>query len=155
MSGFEVAGLVLGAIPIVVSGLELSIKGISTLNRWRAYRRHIDDLILDLETEHCKLKNVLENLLEGIAPSEQIEEMICDPFGPSWHDKAIQARVQQRLWNSDKVFRRHIVRIHEAVEELKECLGIDESFTEKAPVCLHLINDVLSSCLIVHAGFGP
>lgn len=141
MSGFEVAGLALGAIPIVVSGLELSIRGITTLNKWRAYRRHIDNLILDLETEHCKLKNVLEHLLEGIAPSEQIEEMIRDPFGPSWHDKAIQAKVQQRLWNSDKVFRRHIVRIREAVEELKVRLGIDESFTEKAPVCLHFNND--------------
>lgn len=134
MSGFEVAGLALGAIPIVVSGLELSIRGIATLNKWRAYRRHIESLILDLETEHCKLKNVLEHLLEGIAPSEQIEEMIRDPFGRTWHDKAIQARVKQRLWNSDKIFWRHIVRIQEAVEELKLRMGIDESFTEKTPV---------------------
>lgn len=140
MSGFEVAGIALGAIPIVVSGLELSIRSITTLNKWRAYRRHIENLILDLETEHCKLKNVLEHLLEGIAPSEQIEEMIRDPFGPSWQDKAVQARVQQRLWNSDKVFRRHIVRIQEAVEELKLRLGIDESFTEKAPVRLSALS---------------
>lgn len=135
MSGLEVAGVVLGAIPIVVAALELSVKGVSTLNKWRAYRRHIKNLIQDLETEHCKLENVLEQLLSEIARQDQIEEMIQNPFGPLWNDRSIQDRVQKRLWKSEKVFRNNVEGIKEAVDELKERLGIDGDFHEKVQVC--------------------
>jgi hypothetical protein len=39
ISGFEIAGLVLGGIPIVMSALEHYMKGLGTLQNSRRYRR--------------------------------------------------------------------------------------------------------------------
>ncbi|KAJ4176730.1 hypothetical protein NW759_017507, partial [Fusarium solani] len=63
MSGFEIAGIVLGSIPLVISTLENYSAGLSTLQAMRKYRRELQSLIRDLETERIKLQNVCEKLL--------------------------------------------------------------------------------------------
>ncbi|KAK0744889.1 hypothetical protein B0T21DRAFT_94730 [Apiosordaria backusii] len=83
MSGFEVAGIVLGSVPIVVSALQLYVKGASTINRLRFATKELKSLTRNLQTEHIKLQNVYEKLLADIVPESQIEAMINNPFGPS------------------------------------------------------------------------
>lgn len=48
MSGFEVAGVVLGSIPIVVSALQFYIKGLGTMGRWRRFTLELESLVLKL-----------------------------------------------------------------------------------------------------------
>jgi hypothetical protein len=125
MSGFEVAGVVLGGVPVIVSALKLYIEGASTLQRWRFYTRELKSLIRSLETEQTKLQNVYERLLVDIVPATKIEEMIHDPFGPLWMEEASATKIHQRLWRSAKVFHDNVLDMSDAIEEMKKKLDLD------------------------------
>ncbi|KAH6960033.1 hypothetical protein BKA56DRAFT_624055 [Ilyonectria sp. MPI-CAGE-AT-0026] len=127
MSGFEVAGIVLGSIPLVVSALEYYMKGLGTLQNFRSYKRVLKSLILTLDTEHVSLQNVCEKLLVGIAPQTCIEEMIDDPFGELWREEEIFNKLRLRLWRSFKIFYETVRDMREAIEEMMEKLHIGTS----------------------------
>ncbi|GAB1314685.1 hypothetical protein MFIFM68171_04895 [Madurella fahalii] len=124
MSGFEVAGVVLGSLPIIVSALQLYSQGVKTLHNWRFYQRELKSLIRQLDTERVKLENVLDKLLIGIADQGQIEEMIRDPFGHLWREPHIHKRVRQRLWRSIEVFEATVRDMQEAVDDIRTKLDI-------------------------------
>ncbi len=124
MSGFEIAGVVLGSLPIVVSALQLYIKGASMMQKWRLYARELRSLIRTLETEHGKLENVCAKLLMGIVPETQIETMIKDPLGQAWQNRDITAKIRLRLWRSFKIFEDNLRDMNEAMGELKSKLGL-------------------------------
>ncbi|KAF4450947.1 hypothetical protein F53441_6008 [Fusarium austroafricanum] len=135
MSGFEVAGIVLGSIPIVVSALECYMKGLGTLQNFRSYKRILKGLILTLKTEHVQLQNICEKLLIGIAPQARIEEMIRDPFGDLWREKEIFNKLRLRLWNSLQVFDARVQDMKEAIEEMMKKLNIGTGANVGS--CLH------------------
>ncbi|KAG7416289.1 hypothetical protein Forpe1208_v005590 [Fusarium oxysporum f. sp. rapae] len=124
MSGFEVAGIVLGSIPIVVSALQCYMSGLGTLQNFRSYKRILKSLILTLKTEHVNLQNICEKLLTGIAPQTRIEEMIRDPFGHLWREEEIFNKLRLRLWSSLQVFDDRVQDMREAIEEIMEKLNI-------------------------------
>src|SRR4051794_4057127 len=72
MSGFEVAGVVLGSLPLVISALEHYRDGLRSIQRWRKYERELQSLVRNLETERAKLQNVCEKLLVGLVPPSRI-----------------------------------------------------------------------------------
>ncbi|KAI0803735.1 hypothetical protein GGR55DRAFT_385661 [Xylaria sp. FL0064] len=120
MSGFEIAGIVLGAVPLLISALEHYGDALSTLNKWRKYERELRSLVRNLDTERVKLQNVCEKLLVGIVPESQIEAMIKDPMGGLWKEEKIQARVQSRLWESYGSFEDTISDIKRATDEMNQ-----------------------------------
>lgn len=124
MSGFEVAGIVLGSIPIVVSALEFYVKGVGTMGRWRRFTLELETLILKLETEEAKLQNVYEKLLRDIVSDDQIEPMLKDPFGLLWREPGTVARIRRKLWRHPKLFEENVRRMNEAMEEMKQKLNI-------------------------------
>ncbi|KAF5685236.1 hypothetical protein FCIRC_3539 [Fusarium circinatum] len=124
MSGFEVAGIVLGSIPIVVSALQCYMNGLGTLQNFRSYKRILKSLILTLKTEHVNLQNICEKLLTGIAPQTRIEEMIRDPFGDLWREEEIFNKLRLRLWSSLQVFDDRVQDMREAIEEMMEKLNV-------------------------------
>ncbi|EWG41497.1 hypothetical protein FVEG_03600 [Fusarium verticillioides 7600] len=124
MSGFEVAGIVLGSIPIVVSALQCYMNGLGTLQNFRSYKRILKSLILTLKTEHVNLQNICEKLLTGIAPQTRIEEMIRDPFGDLWREEEILNKLRLRLWSSLQVFDDRVQDMREAIEEMMEKLNV-------------------------------
>lgn len=124
MSGFEVAGVLLGSIPIVVSALEFYIKGIGTMGRWRRFTLELESLVLKLGTEEAKLQNVYEKLLRDIVPDDQIEPMLVDPFGPLWTEPGTVARIRRRLWRHMKLFEENVRSMNIAMEDMKQKLNI-------------------------------
>jgi len=124
MSGFEVAGVVLGSIPIVISALEFYMRGIGTMGRWRRFALELESLVLKLGTEEAKLQNVYEKLLRDIVPDSHIEPMLMDPFGPLWKEPATVALIRRRLWRHLKLFEDNVRRMNDAMEEMKQKLNI-------------------------------
>ena len=118
MSGFEIAGIVLGSIPLVISTLEHYGDGLSALQRWRRYRREVHCLTRNLETERVKLQNVCEKLLVDIVPPSRIETMINDPMGNLWREEATQRKVRVRLWKGFDAFESTIGDVQTAVSEM-------------------------------------
>jgi len=123
MSGFEIAGVVLGSIPLVISLLEHYQGGLRTIQRLRKYDRELQSLIRNLRTEQAKLQNVCEKLLEGLVPLSRIDEMVENPFGDLWSDEEIQKKIRARLWRSWGVFEQTAIDMNAAIEEMMERLG--------------------------------
>ncbi|RFN43402.1 hypothetical protein FIE12Z_12354, partial [Fusarium flagelliforme] len=123
MSGFEVAGVVLGGIPLVISTLEHYKNGISVIQRYRRYERELQRLIRNLETEKVKLQNVCEKLLDGIVPPSRIDDMVENPGGDLWVQEETQKAIRIRLWKSWNVFETTLKDIQKATEEMYEKLG--------------------------------
>lgn len=85
MSGLEIAGLVLGALPLAVK----AVQGYrETLYSIKNVKRDLDYMERNIETEQRRLENTCEELLVGIVPRAKIRSMIKDPFGPDWKDYA-------------------------------------------------------------------
>ncbi|KAI8279597.1 hypothetical protein K4K60_005443 [Colletotrichum sp. SAR11_57] len=124
MSGFEVAGVVLGTIPLVISALEHYKQGISTIRTWRNYNRELRILILSLETERVRFQDVCEKLLVGLVSPCQIESMVEDPFGPAWQEDVIQAKIKARLWRSFSIFEDIVTDMEEATKEMMKKLDL-------------------------------
>jgi hypothetical protein len=124
MSGFEIAGVVLGSIPIVVSALEYYVKGLGILQNFHSYKRLLKSLILALKTEHINLQNICEKLLVGIAPQTCIETMIRDPFGKLWGEEGINNKLRLRLWTSISIFDERVQDMKLAIEEMMGRLDI-------------------------------
>ncbi|KFA54858.1 hypothetical protein S40293_10133 [Stachybotrys chartarum IBT 40293] len=124
MSGFEVAGIVLGSIPIVVVALEYYMKGASTLDSFRSYKRVLNRLILVLKVEHAILQDICEKLLIGIASQPHIESMIENPFGPLWKEEEYSQKLQLRLWRSFGVFESTVLDMREAINDMRTKLNV-------------------------------
>lgn len=119
MSGLEIAGLVLGALPVAIQVLE-SYR--STLSSIRSVARDLELMVRELGTEQEILQNTCETLLQGIVPDSMIDEMINDPFGPDW--RAADGQLRLRLWRSCGQFQLKVTEMQVAMLELQEKLSI-------------------------------
>ncbi|KAI8681050.1 hypothetical protein NCS55_00354800 [Fusarium keratoplasticum] len=118
MSGFEIAGIVLGSIPLVISTLENYGAGFSTLQRFRKYRRELQSLIRNLETERIKLQNVCEKLLIGLVPHSRIETLINNPMGDLWREEETLRKIQFRLGKGYKMFEATMSDLKTTIDEM-------------------------------------
>lgn len=123
MSGFEIAGAVLGAIPLVISALESYKNGVLLIQRYRSYENEIQLLIRNINIERVRLQNVCEKLLDGLAPSSQIDAMVENPGGGLWMDEEIQKKIRARLWRSWDVFEQTLRDILVAITDISKRVG--------------------------------
>ncbi|KAH8890591.1 hypothetical protein GQ53DRAFT_650168 [Thozetella sp. PMI_491] len=120
MSGFEIAGVVLGGLPIVIQGLESYSKGLSKIQKWRKYDREVRILVRNLETERVKLENVCYMLLVGIVPASRVEQMVQHPGGNLWRENKTQDKIRSRLHDSAAVFEEALRDIDAAIREIQK-----------------------------------
>ncbi|KAF7506265.1 hypothetical protein GJ744_012073 [Endocarpon pusillum] len=95
MSGIELAGLVLGALPVVVAGLESYIKGVATIKRYFKYKNELKSLRTSLTTEYDIFRNNCEELLEGLVQTQKMALLLIDPGGALWKDPAIEKKLRR------------------------------------------------------------
>lgn len=116
MSGFEIAGVILGSLPLLIPAIEHVRKGLST----RRYDQQLQSLVRNLNAERVKLQNVCEKLLDGLVPPSQIRLMISEPLGDLWRDEDTARKIRARLWDKDsyEAFETAIQSISTSVEDL-------------------------------------
>lgn len=122
MSGFEVAGIVLGSIPLIVTALEAYSKFVV---EWRKAPSELQSLNRQLTTERSKLYNVCDQLLGDVVPQRDIEPMLQQPFGPLWQSPETSSRIRRRLWNSYDPFEETILEVQEALQKLTKDLRVE------------------------------
>lgn len=81
MSGLDVAGVVLGALPLVISALEHYAESVNTAKRYWRYETELRTLILQVNTEKGIFVNTLEQLLTGIVRIEQVNDFVASAGG--------------------------------------------------------------------------
>lgn len=136
MSGIEVAGLVLGSIPLLISALEHYADGVSTIQRWRKYDQERKSLIRQLKTQSMRMQNVCELLITGLVPPSLVDSMIKDPAGSFWRSENFQRKLRARLCDSLDVFEATVVEMRDAILEMRKRLGLSlESQVSSSHFC--------------------
>lgn len=117
----EVAGLVLGGIPLAIYALQ---EYRSFLSTFRHAQRQLDSTIRHLQAQRNILANTCNVLLTGIATPSEIEAMILAPFSPAWNKH--QGKVKLRLGEDFKIFQDTILEMLNTVKSLQRKLAIDD-----------------------------
>ncbi|KAF5583095.1 uncharacterized protein FSUBG_13216 [Fusarium subglutinans] len=124
MSGFEIAGIVLGTLPLVVTALEAYS---NFLRDWGKAPAELRSLNRQLSTERVRLCNVCEQLISDVVSQRDIEPMLQDPFGPLWQAKETNDRIRRRLWDSYSPFEDTVKEVEDALQSVMMRLRIDVS----------------------------
>jgi hypothetical protein len=127
MSGFEVVGVVLGAIPLVISALEHYAEGTRTIGRLLEYKWELKKLIITLQAEEVVFQNTCEALLDGIdgLGSGEMEKLLKNPGGNLWKTGKLGERLKTRLSRSYAVIFELVSDMEDALETFKARLGLD------------------------------
>ena len=125
MSGFEVAGVVLGSLPLVISAIEHYATLVQTIKRSIKYEIELKSLKHDLDAESLIFLDTLERVLDGLIPASQLEEQLNDPASPLWQDDSLNERLRGRLGRSYSVFTDTVKDMNATIQEIIQRLDLD------------------------------
>ncbi|KAL8791112.1 MAG: hypothetical protein Q9195_006056 [Heterodermia aff. obscurata] len=125
MSGIEVTGIVLGAIPLLISALEHYAEGLHLIRRWLRYKRELKSLIRLLRAEHSRFLGTCERVLYGLVTVPERRLLIDQPGSSHWKDLALDQKLRQRLQHAYTPYMESIDDMTEAIEDLRDRLNLD------------------------------
>ncbi|PGH08787.1 hypothetical protein AJ79_05886 [Helicocarpus griseus UAMH5409] len=123
MSGFEIAGVVLGAFPIVVHLAEGYAKGLTTIQGWSRYKSDVNRIRLNLGVERIRFLTTCEQLFEDIATPAERGSLLAgvDTAGLVWAKH--EEQLKRRLGHSYESYIATVSDTRDALEKLKEFLN--------------------------------
>ena len=125
MSGIEIAGLVLGAFPLVIHALESYREGAETMKDWLQVQQAYKKCKHLVGCHRVVFENTLEELLLPLVENEdELKELMDDPAGVAWEDADLEKRLRERLPKSYGLLLEIIRNINELMECLKKELGV-------------------------------
>ena len=129
MSGFEIAGVILGLFPIVCDTAK-DLRGVfRDAQSWWRFERDFEDFILEIEKQQIAYSQILEILfdpLHQLSLTER-EALESNPSSPLWFDLHIQRVLKDRIqprymgW-----FMRQLGDVNDALTELISLLPIEK-----------------------------
>jgi hypothetical protein len=125
MSGIEVAGIVLGAIPIILAGLQFYAEGVRVTTRYLKYEKGVEDLISQLKTEHTIYSNSIELILDGVVKHKEIKDFLANPAGDRWKEPIFTAKLRKQLGSSCSSYIDTINHLVTILERFKTRLRLD------------------------------
>src|ERR1700743_3522710 len=97
MSGIEITGLVLGAIPLVISALEHYEDIIGPAKAFVKFQGELDRAIRELRNQHTLFEQSIEVLLRPITTDQELSEMIDNTQSKLWQDVTIEEELRSHL----------------------------------------------------------
>lgn len=132
MSGIEVAGLLLGAFPLLISALEHYRQSEEVLEDWwqikKEYKKCKNELLVQ---ELAFEKNLERFLLPLVVGDDEIAALIDEPGGMKWKDPALEDKLKSRLPKSYELFLDTIQDIKSTVDGLEDELGVSREAFQK------------------------
>lgn len=126
MSGFEVAGLVLGAFPLAISALEKYREVATRLGLFRHIRLQYKKCRDDLEFHRLVFKRNLRHLLLPlVVDDDRIEALLADPGGDSWKEPMVADLLEKRLQDSFELYIEYIEGMDCVMKEIHKELAFD------------------------------
>ena len=143
MSGIEIAGLVLGAFPLLLAALDKYREGAEVLTDWWRIQRAYKRCKQDLEYHRILFEGNIERfLLPLVVDEDELKHLMADPAGKDWEDKTMEERLKERLPKSYYVFLDVISDINGLMEALKVDLGVQnknvQAFVNQVCAALNL-----------------
>ena len=124
MSGFEIAGIVLGAFPLAISALRYYQTDIAPLlGIWRNVCREHKKCESDLRFHHLRYRGTLKQLLLPlVVDDETIEHLLGNPVGESWKAPEVAEALKQRLQDSYELYFDTIQDMQQTMRKLNQRL---------------------------------
>lgn len=132
MSGFEIAGVVLGSFPIVIEALNTYREAARMWGFW-----------LDIRTEYLKCNNELkfhrlrfnQNLKQLILPivadQAQVQQLLAKPGSDLWRQPSIEQQLVDRLQDSYESYLDIIQQLQRTMQDLNDELAINKPEVQK------------------------
>ena len=122
----EIAGFILAALPLVISGLEHYADGVTTITKWWSYKRELKSLTRVLDAEYARFLVTCEKILDGLVSPKQLQDLLRQPGGPSWSEAALNKKLRIRLQRSYSPYLRSVEDMANAVKDLETKLELGE-----------------------------
>lgn len=121
MSGIEVAGLVLGGFPLLISAAEHYKEGFEPLLKWKRFRTEFISFIDAIDIEKQLFVNTIERfLIEADVPQDELKAFMTIPDYKGW-EKNIQV-FRSRLGPAYSAYISTINAMRGLMEELQGLL---------------------------------
>lgn len=140
MSGFEVAGLVLGAFPIALHLLDDYREMAKRAGLWYRIRLEHAKCRNEVEFQRVTLNSHMRQLiLPLLVDDAKTNELLADPGGESWKEPAIETLLQDRLGHTYDLYLDYIKGMEEIMIRLNKELSMDSVEVQeqlKSPVSI-------------------
>jgi hypothetical protein len=131
----EVAGVVLGAIPILLASLKIGGEAVGSARRMLGHRAVISRYRGSLQAEAAIFKNTLIFLLEDLVSPPELQVLLERPDGEEWHDQSFILRLRdKRLGENYEAVSKIIELMNTTVAQLVEKIATPPS--EKVSDCI-------------------
>jgi hypothetical protein len=127
VTGVETAGLVLGAIPLLISALENYEKLTAPTKAFLRWKGHLRRLILELYTIRTSYDQAVRLLLKPFADLADQITMMDNPRSELWKEGDIADSLRDHLGLAYKPFTLTIDEVSEILVEIATCLNIPGS----------------------------
>lgn len=126
MSGIEVVGLVLGAVPITLLAVDGYLKLAESVERYRKYRERLSLLYNLLKIEHAIYHNNCKSLLRGIVSDSDAEKLIEDPRDNSdkWREQELELAFKNRLGTDYEPFMGTVIELNKVIGKFDKKLKV-------------------------------
>ena len=124
MSGFEIAGVVLGAIPIAIELYDVYRTRSESVFKYAEVMRKF---VRTLHTAHSRLRNCLEKLLHGRVDDAMFSELLDTPKTTAWSDSEVEKQLRDVLQQSYFGYIETLIAIRHSLRKLEVLVGLHES----------------------------
>ncbi|EKG21157.1 hypothetical protein MPH_01513 [Macrophomina phaseolina MS6] len=126
MSGFEIAGVVLGAWPLLDQSLSFYKKRSEEI----FYHEHVmNEMIRKLHLEHARFRNSCEKLIAGLAEDSELDVLLENPTEQAWKSAlqgGLENGLKSRLGRDFFAYNSTIRQIGVDLLTLRDIVGIDD-----------------------------
>ncbi|KAM3076486.1 hypothetical protein ACMFMG_007298 [Clarireedia jacksonii] len=127
MSGIEVAGLVLGGFPLLVSAAEHYKEGWEPLVKWKRFRTEFLHFIDAIDIEKHLFDQMLERfLISADITQAELQLFLTNPNYDGWQREDLAATLKTRLGHSYGAFMSSIRTMNELMAELQSLLSLKD-----------------------------
>ena len=124
MSGIEIAGLVLGAIPLVISALEHYENIIGPAKAFYKYGNELSQLTQGLATQYASFEQSMLILLTPITNDAELNEMIDNTNSALWKDPDIDQALRGKLGKAYGAYTRKAQDVQRIMISIAKSLSI-------------------------------
>jgi hypothetical protein len=125
MSGVELAGLVLGILPLAISAMETYNEGLDPVKAFFGWEKELPKFIRRLRNQHVHYEQTLRQLLGPIVSEEELAEMLTEPNGELWKDEEIAEKMDGKLAESKLAYRNTMADIERIMKKIAIKLDLE------------------------------
>jgi hypothetical protein len=147
MSGVELAGLVLGVLPLLIQGIESYNEGLDPIKSFMRWERELPQFIRKLRNQHVHYAQTIGILFAPITAEIELAEMMTDPgLSRMWRDHEIAARLRDRLQDSYEAYQSTMLDIERIAKKIASKLDLDRA----AEVCAGCSRNCMDVTRLTH-----